>query len=442
MSNITEKTLPDIPREATLTDVLEAREKRVSCQQRLLERFRKPVVCFTLNIAGPVKVDEATCYAFRVGRERLTEGLKTMGFDLLASETLVSVAGQEYLAAVNAPAEALKRLCVSLEELDQLGRLFDLDVIGTDGQKLERGAERSCLVCGKPGRGCASRRVHPVDEIRAVTQGIIQAHRTREQTRRVATAAVQSLLDEVCVTPKPGLVDRENNGSHRDMDIFTFTSSASALYPYFEACCLAGLRDRALDAETAFRRLQSLGIEAERVMRQATHSVNTHKGAIFTLGVLCAAAGRAGDTRVEPWLHCCAELAASYRSSGVRGEVADGLPSVAAYGLPALRAAREKGCSFNDQCLAALLALIAHVEDTNMVSRGGNLVARRARAEAQALIDALESGAETRPLPMLMEAMNRDYVALNLSPGGCADLLAATLLVDRITPSSSETMEE
>ena len=77
-----------------------------------------------------------------------------------------------------------------------------------------------------------------------------------------------------------------------------------------------------------------------------------------------------------------------------------------------------------------------------MVSRGGSLVARRARAEAQALIDALESGAETRPLPMLMEAMNRDYVALNLSPGGCADLLAATLLVDRITQSSSETMEE
>ena len=259
MSNITEKTLPDTPREATLTDVLEAREKRVSCQQRLLERFRKPVVCFTLNIAGPVKVDEATRYAFRIGRERLTEGLKTMGFDLLASETLVSVAGQEYLAAVNAPAEALKRLCVSLEELDQLGRLFDLDVIGTDGQKLERGAERSCLVCGKPGRGCASRRVHPVDEIRAVTQGIIRAHQTREQTRRVATAAVQSLLDEVCVTPKPGLVDRENNGSHRDMDIFTFTASASALYPYFEACCLAGLQDRALDAETAFRRLQSLG---------------------------------------------------------------------------------------------------------------------------------------------------------------------------------------
>ncbi len=418
-------------REATLADVLAAREKRVACQHDLLARFGKPVVCLTLNIAGPVKVNAETAYAFRVGANRLTEGLKTMGFPVLAEETLASVAGKEWLAAVDAPAPALKRLCVSLEELDELGRLFDMDVIAPDGWKLERGAERRCLVCGLPGRGCASRRVHPVAEIQAVTWRIIREHRLRGSAKRMAQLTVQSLLDEVCVTPKPGLVDRADNGSHRDMDIFTFNASAAALWPYFEACYLAGARDAALPEADAFRRLQTLGIEAERRMRAATRDVNTHKGAIFTLGILCGAAGRIGTAEPDAWLRACAALAGSYRAEGVRAEAADGLPSVLNIGLPALRRAKESGLSLNDQGLSVLLALLAGVRDTNMIARGGAEAAEEVRRQAEQLLEARSRGEETRSLRDLMDEMNRAYIARNLSPGGCADLLAATLLVDR-----------
>ncbi|MBQ7455901.1 MAG: citrate lyase holo-[Clostridia bacterium] len=220
--------------EVTLEQVLFARETRARRQQELLSAFGMPLVCFTLNIAGPVKVDAYSRYAFAEGRARLIEGLKTMGWPVLHSEDISCEAGFGLMAVVNAKAEAVKRLCVQLEERDSLGRLFDMDVLAPDGSKLERGSERKCLVCGQPGRGCASRRVHPVSELQAVTRRVILEHKRLADSERIASLAVQSLLDEVCAAPKPGLVDRLDHGSHRDMDIFTFNASAAALWPNFQ----------------------------------------------------------------------------------------------------------------------------------------------------------------------------------------------------------------
>ena len=97
---------------------------------------------------------------------------------------------------------------------------------------------------------------------------------------RIARDACRALLYEVNVTPKPGLVDRNNNGSHRDMDIFTFADSACALYPYFKSCALQGLAGKE-NPQELFCSLRPLGREAEEQMKQATNGVNTHKGAIF-----------------------------------------------------------------------------------------------------------------------------------------------------------------
>ena len=300
----------------SLDDVLTAREKRVQYQMELLNRFDFPVICFTMNIAGPEK-DSAL----------IRDGLKTMDFKILEKIDLSSPAGHCLLLAVDAPAEKLKQLCVSLENLDELGRLLDMDVIDTKARKLTREAERSCLICGLPGRGCARARIHSVEQLQQKTSQIIQDYRVKRESERIASLAVQSLLDEVCVTPKPGLVDCHDCGSHRDMNLFSFNASAAALYPYFQSCYRAGIQERQATAERAFGRLQVLGVEAEGAMRRATGGVNTHKGAIYTLGVLCGAAG-----------------------SGIRE---------------------------------------------------------------------------------IMSRLNTLYVSENLSPGGCADLLAATLLVDR-----------
>lgn len=93
-------------------------------------------------------------------------------------------------------------------------------------------------------------------------------------------------------TPKPGLVDRRNSGSHTDMDSFTFMSSAAALYPYFEACAKVGRETMDRPAPETFAALRPLGCEAEGEMLDATGGVNTHKGAVFSIGITCAALGR------------------------------------------------------------------------------------------------------------------------------------------------------
>lgn len=415
-------------REATLADVLAAREERAMRQSELLARHGVSLVCLTLNIAGQVKVDAASAYAYRVGRERVLQGLTTLGLSPLETLDLSGVAGFCLLMAVPAPAQTLKRLCVQLEEMDALGRLFDMDVIAPDGAKLERAHERCCLVCGKPGRGCASRRVHPVSELQSVTRALVAAHRLQAESERIASLTVQSLLDEVCATPKPGLVDCLDAGSHTDMDVFTFTASAAALHPYFAACYRAGVQGRALTGAVAFERLQALGIEAERLMRRATGGVNTHKGAVFTLGILCAAAGRVPCLTEEGWFTACAELAGGYRAAGVRGEAADGFPSIRHIALPALREAKARGMSLNDACLYTLLHLMARVEDTNMVHRGGEAAAAAARGEAQRL---LQTPMDAATLRGHMACLNDTYKAGRLSPGGCADLLAASLLAER-----------
>ena len=204
--------------------------------------------------------------------------------------------------------------------------------------------------------------------------------------RKIAQCAQKALLYEVSVTPKPGLVDRADNGAHRDMDFFTFLDSAAVLTPYFEECAAAGLEatecgGKEADHAALLAKLRGPGKEAEREMLRATGGVNTHKGAIFLLGLLTAAAGfclgwreegfsedmilrtagriaepALGDFAVPEPVERTAGTAESaglrqYRESGctgVRGEAAAGFPSVKHAALPALKKALADGKNVND----------------------------------------------------------------------------------------------
>ena len=340
-------------------------------------------------------------------------------------------------------AKALKAFCVKIEEATSLGRLFDMDVLDADGNKLDRESQRGCIVCGAPGRGCAAGRVHSVAELQAATSKILQEHFASADQERIADLAVQSLLDEVHITPKPGLVDRRNTGSHSDMDLNTFVASAKALCPYFKACVAIGQETAAKPAEETFQLLRQAGLDAEKAMFAATGGVNTHKGAIFTLGILCGSIGRlwvAESLTASLTLllkECaavgqaaCADFAKMDGATagqklylqkglrGIRGEVADGLPAVANIALPALKDGIAKGLSFHHAAACALIQLIAQVEDTNLYHRGGEEGAIFAKEYAKTL------GAF--PTVKQIEAMDDAFIARNLSPGGCADLLAAT----------------
>lgn len=445
--------------EVTLTQMLEARERRVQEQQRLLREFRRPVICFTMNIPGPVKDSPLIRRAFAFGCDTLNHRLPKNR--VLYADEQTAVTGCQAMYAVDMDALSLKTLCTAIEDGTGLGRLFDMDVLDVDGGKLDRelvgGGSRNCIVCGAAGRGCASRRSHSVEQLQQAANRIISDFFAREDANRVGAWAVRSLLDEVCTTPKPGLVDCRNSGSHQDMDIFTFMASAAALGPYFRQCAETGMETAACAPEETFRRLRAAGLRAEQDMYAATKGVNTHKGAIFTIGILCGAAGRLWNP-VKAWnpealfrevsAMTAAAMTEDLRQSrgdttgqrlyvqngisGIRGEVAAGLPSVEKIGLPAYRACLKRGLDRNTAGAITLLHLIAQVEDTNMLCRGGANGAAEGAAWAAELI---RDGHQ--PTLAEMEELDERFIRRNLSPGGCADLLAAVFFVATLSGEST-----
>lgn len=224
-------------------------------------------------------------------RQFLRCGIKPLKIDLSKAVT-----GPEAFYVLDAEPLTIKKLTTLVEDASPLGRLFDMDVLRPDGKKVDREElhleGRKCLICSGPAKVCSSRRVHPVAELQARTTAILTETMDTLDAATAARQAMRALLYEVTTTPKPGLVDRRNSGSHTDMDSFTFMSSAASLYPYFEACTRAGRKTADGPAPETFAALRPLGCEAEGEMLAATHGVNTHKGAIFSIGIVCAALGR------------------------------------------------------------------------------------------------------------------------------------------------------
>ena len=432
--------------EVTLSEMLEAREKRARRQNALLTQYRRPLVSFTMNIAGPVKDSPLIRRGFQIGLRDLEQLLIVERITCLHREELAAHTGCEAILVADAPAKRLKELTTRLEEYSGIGRLFDMDVLTPSGEKLGRAVPRRCLICGRIAQNCARNRTHSVAELQEKTYMILADAVDAEDRRFAAQMAQRALLYEIGITPKPGLVDRSNNGSHRDMDFFTFQRSAVALYPFFEECVRIGRETRSLSPSETFARLRFPGKLAEGRMLAATGGVNTHKGSIFSLGILCGALGR---LEREDWcdlaavLTVCADMCADltadidrpvdtagtrlYRDHGItgaRGQAAAGYPVVLQFGLPKLAAGLSEGLSINDAACAALLSLIAETTDTNMIHRGG-LEKQQETAKAVAAL------LEKTPFPDrgTLEQLDADFIRDNLSPGGCADLLTMTLVL-------------
>lgn len=441
--------------EVSLMQMLEARERRAARQRALLAEYGRTMVCFTMNIAGPVKNSPQIRRGFLIGKRLLEDQLRASGTGILHAEAISEVTGNEAIYVLEGDAPAVKALTVELEEHTELGRLYDMDVLRPDGQKVERQelglSGRSCLICGGPAQVCARSRAHSVAQLQEKTGSMLAAAIRGEDCRCAARLACQALLYEVATTPKPGLVDRTNSGSHRDMDVFSFQASAAALWPYFAQCCSIGTDSRNDCPEETFSRLRLPGRLAEGDMLRATSGVNTHKGAIFSMGILCGALGR---LEREQWSHperVLAECAAMTRGlvdrdcaalkpetartagqrqylrygiTGVRGQAEAGFPTVLNVGLPKLEAGLSRGMSINDAGCAALIAMLADAVDTNMIHRGGYAAQQHCARQLAALL-----AVEPFPSRETLEALDEEFMQKNLSPGGTADLLAMTYML-------------
>ncbi len=447
--------------EVSLQQMLDAREARAARLEALRREYALPILSFSMNIPGPEKDSPLIRRGFLAGCQALEHRLPRQA--VVYRQRIEAPTGWEGVYVLDMEPVRLKAIAAAIEDTHALGRLFDMDVLDETGCKLERtlvgGRSRDCIVCGAPGRGCASRRTHSVAALQQAVRDILSRYFRRLDAEQIGVWAVQSLLDEVCTTPKPGLVDRRNSGSHRDMDFFTFTASAAALGPYFTRCAALGQDSADQTPEQTFLQLRSAGLEAEQAMYAATGGVNTHKGAIFTLGILCGAAGRlwrpeGGWTEAELFQEVSSmtarilarelgqggdtagqRLYAEQGVRGVRGEVAQGLPSVARVGLPVYRGALARGLSRDRAGVLTLLHLLLEVEDTNLLHRGGPEGARAAAERVSAL---LAQAAD--PDILQLEELDDWFIRRNLSPGGCADLLAAVYFTALLTgtPELSE----
>lgn len=433
--------------EVTLEQILNSREKRAKKQKELITSYSCPLICFTMNIAGPTKVTPLIKRAFYEGVKLLDSALSSK--NILFREIEIFDTGCEAMYSVSLSANKLKSLSLHIENTSAIGRLFDIDVIDTNFKKIERSTQRGCIVCGASGRGCAASRAHSVKELQTVTNNIITEYFKSADTDKIVSIATNSLLQEVHTTPKPGLVDCNNSGSHKDMDINTFIKSIDALGPYFRECVTIGQESAPLSPNKTFDLLKSAGIEAEKAMYSATNGVNTYKGIIYSLGILCGVVGRLWKpekpiAKASDIFAMCAEIVKpsleksfgdigkstaggrlyfENNITGIRGEVASGFSSVTSISLPAYKKALENGLSQNDAGVTALLHLISKVKDTNLYHRGGEEGAKYAANSARLLLESFP------PDMKKIEELDRDFISKNLSPGGCADLLAITFFI-------------
>lgn len=430
--------------EVGIQDILLARDARAERQKVLLARYPVPLICFTMNIPGSVKDSDLIRRGFSLGLQWLRAQLQGEGISVAHFEESREYTGCTAFFSVDAPAEKVKKLTVEIEDHAPVGRLFDMDVLTPEGRKISReelGApRRKCLICENDAAVCGRSRAHSVDRLREKTDQLLWDAVRKAESEEIARIAVKSLLYEVCTTPKPGLVDRLNNGSHKDMDLFTFSAGISALFPYFAACAGIGMETAEKDPAETFQKLRFPGKQAESAMFAATGGVNTHKGAIFSMGILCAAAGRLWEKDPAPndLPALCGEMTRGvtaeiphsketagkrlyekYGITGIRGQAEQGFPLVSQVGLPALETGLQMGKTLNDAGCGALLAMIARGEDTNMLHRSDPQT-RSAMAEKVGRM------IQENPYPgaAALTELDRLFREKNLSPGGCADLLA------------------
>lgn len=507
--------------EVTVEDMMNARERRAAVQEKLIGLYGLPVVSFTLNIPGPVKVFNGVPGFFERGVQAVKRALFDAGISIVSQESIRENTGLELLFCAEGTPEELKRITSAVEEAEPAGRLYDIDIIRTDRSKVSREEiglpGRRCLLCSGPAQACARSRRHSLEELTACVRRLIFED---SFLNRILQSARTALIDEVSATPKPGLVDLRDNGSHRDMCLQTFLDSTEAVVPYIREMASEGLHCE--DLSLLFGRIRKTGLQAEKAMFRATGGVNTHKGIIFSMGLLAAAAGYqygrqlaekisgqlplsdsgTWDPSVSDLLSLAGELCrdeierdfealnkkAESRGAGIsslthgerlylncgcrgiRGEAADGFPSLSQIACPALADAaaglklsrpfprpslslsgsisepgREPlsdsgpGGKWNLARLQTLLHLMARAEDTNVLHRGGPEAVSFVKEEAAALLAG--GGVFAEDGLRRLAQLNRDFIERNISPGGCADLLALAVFLLRLPDREDDSFQ-
>lgn len=440
----------------SLEELLDYRELRLETQKKIVLNKNKTLIALTLNIVGPVKRFLLGNYAFIEGVNCIKRIIEYYHVTLFYSEKNFSKCGYEAYFLIDTDPVEVKKMLVEIEENHPLGRLFDIDVLDHQLNKISRKevglSERRCLLCNEPVTNCGPRRKHSAEDLFSAECELMSDFLKNKWGSEIAGLFSKAMTYEVTTTPKPGLVDRHHNGTHEDMDISLFMTSIDALNPYFKTAFLIGLEIE--NISELFLKLRQAGQMAEKAMYKVTNNVNTHKGLIFSGSILCGVIGyhygqyieitretirktceEALSSLEEDFLNINKadpkshgeELYLRYGLKGIRGEAFRGFPTVFEIGSPLFNECLNKGFSLFEAGQITLLHLIAYSEDTNIITRSNYETFLKLQSFLQKFLSQNETG--TYDVKTLIRTLDIYFDDKNISPGGSADLLALVYFI-------------
>lgn len=433
---------------ADLEGLLKVREKRVDLRREFMSEGCV-LISLQLNIPGPHKRGALwdsffdsilTCLMRFLEAERLKPELCIRNDEVCGAYTLIRVRSDF--------PRTVKKLALDFEALFSAAPAFDIDVYDRNGTKIEREAAgappRRCFVCGNAAFDCARSRRHDIPELLEHLNGMIRHQDLQFYAHYCVHAALRSMLYEVLAAPKPGLVDRIDNGVHHDMDIYLFTDSSLCLAEYFSAYAECSLRFLANGGrEEAFlAELNGIGKRCEQEMFRRTAGVNTQMGLIFAFGLLIPAAllcrsrwlikaeneeqalrlpdadevGKEAGRLAEVLLHWRREEAVP---EGARRSACEGYHICTQGALDVLESNLQHKRGRDEASVRTLLYLMEQGGDSNLRRK----LKDNEEAELHKILRDISYSSE--PFKAL-EKLTSFLLEKGASPGGSADLLAVT----------------
>ncbi|MEA3504586.1 MAG: triphosphoribosyl-dephospho-CoA synthase [Bacteroidota bacterium] len=450
----------------SLEKILSAKEQRAEMRQKFAQKGFASI-SLSLNIPSYPKSNEEIKKFFLLIKTELEDYFLAHRILLVKQEeiTLTDSAGDFFIVPIASQLKdilKIKALCELFEIGNSLGRIIDIDVVDSKGNPVSSGKLKKCFLCDLPAIECMRNANHTKQELRNYIEKQIVGYLYRDKLKNAKTKlsayATQSLLYEVSLSPKPGLVHRFGSGCHTDMDFFSFINSSSVLSTYWQEIIELAY-NTTLNIEESRIVLRKTGIAMERSMLQFTGKVNTQKGAIFIIGTMVFVIAKliASDKEIcdkniraliaelhKDILHdellrqknsVASHGVKNYRNygeengGGIRKEVALGFPVLFDDALPVIRGLMN-GRSFilNEETTQRiltkiLLKIISKNSDSNIIFRSDVETLKQLQNIAK------ECFYQENEFVSNYNELQDFCINKNISPGGSADLLAATIFI-------------
>ena len=440
-----------------LIDILKAREDRGKMRIAIAKKAYASI-SLSFNIAGYPKNDKLTNQAFDLVIEDLLIFLKANLVSLLQKEeiNIIDKAGNFFICALkgNDAPNIIKDITEQFENQHFLSRIIDVDVFDKNALPISSNKLKKCLICNNTAINCMRIKQHSNEEIRAYIYRklnlFIEARRKEVISKKLIEIINRSLLYEVSLSPKPGLVDFNSVGSHTDMNYFSFINSTSALSPYWNDVISAGW-DFDSNLDKALSQIRNIGLRAEQAMFISTNGVNTQKGLVFLMSISAFAISYLLKNKIDlsnkNTQNCIKKICNNIvynelevndaiidthgentydkygkKGAGARFEAQEGFPVVFEYSLPFLM---SNAGSLNINNIEqtkntlhkTLYLIIANLSDSNILHRKGEVVANNFKTIASKVFNGEISN----------EAAIQYCDKESISPGGSADMLAISL---------------